>query len=76
MLFKIEKQKEHLYWSDVFYDGLKKTTSKVNRRRSPQKDRFDAPLFCHYHNSRIPGRVYPENLKILDYLFGNDLNHT
>ena len=33
-----------------------------------KKDRFDASLFCHYHNSRIPGKVYPETLKILNYL--------
>jgi len=33
-----------------------------------KNDRFDVPSFCHCHNSWIPGTVYPETLKILNYL--------
>ena len=46
-----------------------KKLQKLIEEEGPLKnDRFDAPLFCHFHNSRIPRTVYPETLKILNYL--------
>jgi hypothetical protein len=46
---------------------FKKLRKLIEEEGPLKKDRFDASLFCHYQNSRIPRTAYPETLNILNY---------